>query len=277
MQVSVIVTIEASSRTVPSLQAFKAVLFALSCQTDQAFEIIVVNLRPTDEVALYLQSLSGQLSVSLRYIGIEGRGLSRSEAKNQAALQSSFEYLIFLESDCIPSHHFVANHKALAECGRMVIGKRVMLSKDFSREVLSNHLPIQSWSLRDWVKAFFLGSSYCLLPLVTWFWKGVRYALPLRWQGAKGYNLGIWKSDLFRINGWEESLNNPNFEDPDLIIRLLRSGVKAKSGCGTIPVFHCWHECPRKIAQSSECPSCQPKGGTVLFSIKGLSHHAELL
>ncbi len=69
----------------------------------------------------------------------------------------------------------------------------------------------------------------------------LRLKTKTRWKGAKGCNLGIWKQDLLNINGWEENFTGWGYEDSDLVIRLLRSGVQRKNGRFYIPVIHLWH------------------------------------
>ena len=54
-------------------------------------------------------------------------------------------------------------------------------------------------------------------------------------------NLSAWHSDLLQINGFDESYSGWGLEDSDLVIRLLRSGVKHKSARFAAPVLHLWH------------------------------------
>jgi predicted glycosyltransferase involved in capsule biosynthesis len=46
---------------------------------------------------------------------------------------------------------------------------------------------------------------------------------------------------LQRVNGLDESYTGWGLEDSDLVIRLLRAGVRHKSGRFAVPVFHLWH------------------------------------
>jgi len=44
-----------------------------------------------------------------------------------------------------------------------------------------------------------------------------------------------------RVNGLDESYTGWGLEDSDLVIRLIRAGLGAKSARFATPVFHLWH------------------------------------
>ena len=62
-----------------------------------------------------------------------------------------------------------------------------------------------------------------------------------QWRGARSCNLGIWRSDLERIDGFDASYTGWGREDSDLLIRLLRSGLRRKDGRFATGVIHLWH------------------------------------
>ncbi len=43
------------------------------------------------------------------------------------------------------------------------------------------------------------------------------------------------------VNGFDERFNGWGYEDSDLVIRLIRSGIYHKSLRFGAPVFHLWH------------------------------------
>lgn len=80
-----------------------------------------------------------------------------------------------------------------------------------------------------------------LVPLLTVPDWPFRKGMPNRWEGVKTCNLSVWRHDLVRVNGLDESYEGWGLEDSDLVIRLLRAGVKHKSARFAAPVFHLWH------------------------------------
>ena len=61
------------------------------------------------------------------------------------------------------------------------------------------------------------------------------------WRGVKTCNLSVWREDLVRVNGLDESYSGWGLEDSDLVIRLLHAGIRNKNARFAAPVFHLWH------------------------------------
>jgi len=53
--------------------------------------------------------------------------------------------------------------------------------------------------------------------------------------------MSIWRDDLVKVNGVDESFSGWGLEDSDLVVRLYRAGVRHKSARFAAPVFHLWH------------------------------------
>jgi predicted glycosyltransferase involved in capsule biosynthesis len=61
------------------------------------------------------------------------------------------------------------------------------------------------------------------------------------WRGARSCNLAVWRSDLDRVDGFDAAYSGWGLEDSDLLIRLLRAGVRRKDGNFATGVLHLWH------------------------------------
>ncbi len=236
VKISVIVT------TYNWSNALKIVLDALVAQkTTQPFEIIVADDGSGKETAEVIRHLKNRMSVSLLHIWHPNEGFRAAAIRNKAILAAAGDYLIFLDGDCVPRLNFIARHAELAEEKTFVVGNRVLLSRAFTISVLAEMLPLYRWPLWRWFIARLSGHCNRVLPFLTQPFHRLRLRMRSRWKGVKGCNLGVWKQDLFKVNGWEENFTGWGYEDSDLVIRLLRAGVQRKNGRFYIPVIHLWH------------------------------------
>ena len=62
-----------------------------------------------------------------------------------------------------------------------------------------------------------------------------------RWQGARGGNLAIFRRDLDRVDGFDSAFSGWGREDSDIIVRLVRAGIRRKDGRFATGVLHLWH------------------------------------
>jgi GT2 family glycosyltransferase len=102
-------------------------------------------------------------------------------------------------------------------------------------------LPIHFWGLGEWLQNRLRGDINRLQPLFRLPDGPWRKLHPQRWQGAKTCNLAVWREDLVRVNGMDESYAGWGLEDSDLVVRLLRAGLRHKSGRFACPLLHLWH------------------------------------
>jgi hypothetical protein len=60
-------------------------------------------------------------------------------------------------------------------------------------------------------------------------------------RGIRGCNLGIWRADLIRVNGYNEAFEGWGREDSELAVRLMNSGVLRRDVRGRCLCYHLWH------------------------------------
>jgi hypothetical protein len=64
---------------------------------------------------------------------------------------------------------------------------------------------------------------------------------PRDWRRARTGNLSLWRSDILRVNGFDESFEGWGHEDADLAARLVHGGVRCLIARFGVPVVHLWH------------------------------------
>jgi glycosyltransferase involved in cell wall biosynthesis len=221
--------------------ALKAALDGYLEQDTRQFEVIVADDGSTGDTRSLVEEYATRASVGIRHVWQEDQGFRAGAIRNRAVAQTRAEYLIFSDGDCVPPPFFVSRHLALAERGHFLAGNRMLLSEAFTREVLDRRIPIHRWGAAQWLAAWAKREVNRALPLVRLPDGAFRRRHPARWTGVKTCNFSCWRSDLERVNGFDERYSGWGLEDSDLVIRLLHAGVRHKSARFAAPVFHLWH------------------------------------
>jgi glycosyltransferase involved in cell wall biosynthesis len=221
--------------------ALESCLRSLFAQHDLQFEIIVADDGSREETRLLINKLVLESPVSLQHCWHDDLGFRAGTIRNQAALASHGDYLIFIDGDCVVLPHFVQRHRNLRQRGYFVAGNRVLLNESFTRDVLSTALRLHEqpflrfvqWRLQRKINRLL---PFLLLPLSRWrLWR------PQYWQQAMTCNLAIWKADFVAVNGFDQLFEGWGYEDSDLVIRLIHNGIFRKEGRFAVPILHLWH------------------------------------
>jgi glycosyltransferase involved in cell wall biosynthesis len=221
--------------------ALGAVLRGLFAQAETGFEILVADDGSGDDTRALVEQMAAAAPVPLAHVWQEDRGFRAGAARNRAAARARGDYLLFLDGDCVPRPDFIACHRGLAERRWMVAGNRVLLSERFTREVLASGAPIHDWDLGRWRASRSRGAINRTAPLRRLPLGPLRKLGSRRWQRVRTCNLGVWADDFRAVNGFDEAFEGWGFEDSDLAVRLLNSGVRRKEGAFATAVLHLWH------------------------------------
>ena len=221
--------------------ALEAVLSALSRQSDRGFEVVVADDGSRATTAAVVERWRPRLGVPLDHVWQMNCGFRAAEIRNRAILVCHGDYCIFLDGDCIAPADFVATHRRLAERGWFVTGNRVLLSSTLTAAVLSDDLRPETWSAPGWIRQRLRGGVNRLAAVLRLPLGPLRKLRSGQWRGARSCNLAIWRSDLERVDGFDAWFSGWGREDSDLLIRLLRCGLRRKDGRFATGVIHLWH------------------------------------
>ncbi|MBU1343407.1 MAG: glycosyltransferase family 2 protein [Proteobacteria bacterium] len=222
--------------------ALKKVLDGLLNQTRCPEEIIIADDGSNNDTREMLNPYLEKNDILIHHVWHEDDGFRLAEIRNKAILKSSSKYLIFLDGDCIPSRHFIADHFFLAQKGFFFQGKRVIVSKEGSHD----------FSFKDTT------SLFCLLQHV--FASRVSnshhiFRLPFfpsyttsKLSGVRGCNMGFFKDDLLSVNGFNQEFKGWGREDSEIVVRLYKYGIKRKEHPFRAICYHLWHKENTRIA-----------------------------
>lgn len=236
-RISVIVT------TYNRPDALRACLDSLTAQIDPDFEIVIADdgsgVATRETIHRYILEHGNQKAI--KHVYQEDQGFRAATIRNKAVAQSSGDYLIFIDGDCMIFPDFVEMHRKLAEPGYFVPGNRILLSRDYTDRVLSTAVPLYRKSFFFFFGLYLTRRINRCTSLIRMPMGFLRRLHKTQWKKAKTCNLGLWRKDFTRINGFDESFEGWGYEDSDLVIRLIHAGVYRKMGRHAVPVLHLWH------------------------------------
>lgn len=255
--------------------ALCAVIEGLFAQTDKHFEIIVADDGSTEDTAACIKNLGPRSPVPLQHVWQPDQGFRLSMARNRGILASRGDYILLLDGDCVPQPDYVAQHRKLARRGFMVTGSRILLGPAFTQRVLAEKRNLHALGLSEMLALRARGQVNKVLALLVTLPDVGREMKRFSWRRIKGCNLGIWRSDLERVNGFDESFLGWGHEDADMVLRLFNAGVMRKDGAFATEVFHLWHREAKRDQESSNKKLVMGRvnDGTVRAA-RGLAEHA---
>jgi len=227
--------------------ALNLVLQSLETQTDKNFEIIIADEKSKEDTKLLIDSFKSSTSIPVIHAWHEDTGFRLAAVRNLATKQSSGDYLIFLDGDCVVQPDFIARHRALIEPNHMVTGGRILLNEKLTKRLLAQG----KWDFNKFKKNLFVyritGQINKILAFYIKFGNhSLRNYPDFVWRRIKGCNLACWKKDIIAIGGFDESITGWGHEDADFVFRLFDHGITRKSGSWSTEVLHLYHPMSNK-------------------------------
>ncbi len=209
------------------------VLEAVTQQSVSPEEVLVADDGSAEETRRTFSKWSPRQGTQAEHLWQKDEGFRKARILNQAIARANSEYLVFLDGDTVPHPWFIADHLRLAEAGAFVQGHRALISEGavdwFGRGDFNTDRRRAIWrgALSGWKHAF-----RWPIPLVR-AQEGIR--------GIRGCNFGVWRSDMIRVNGYNEDFVGWGREDSELAVRLMNSGVRRLDVRGQALCYHLWH------------------------------------
>jgi len=207
------------------------ILSRLANSSSQINEVIVADDGSTPLLKDNPDFVINKQIQKFTFLHHEDRGFRKCKILNEAIKASSSNYIVFLDGDCLPHKHFVRDHFALAEKGNFVQGRRCFVRQDKVGCLLEGRTSLKrlilSGKVSGLLKSIRLPAPY------------IKYNKTM--YGLLGCNLGVWRDNLIKINGFDEDYEGWGREDSDLCARLYNTGISRKMVYGRALVYHLNH------------------------------------
>lgn len=248
--------------------ALGAVLASVAAQSQLPDEVIVADDGSGASTAAMIRQWSQRLGVPLRHCRQEKRGFRLTRLRNMAILAAAGDYLVFIDGDMLLHRHFIADHHLLARPGCYTQGVRILLDEPATARLLTDpSRPIGFWSPGSG------GLRRLYMLRSAWLSQRLR-RMGNRLIAIKGCNQAFWRSDLQRVNGFEECIEGWGPEDKELCARLQHAGVQRQSLLAGGIAFHLHHPAAsRQALEHNQALYARTLSERRLRSERGLDEH----
>ncbi len=209
------------------------VLTAVSKQTTLPEEVLLADDGSGDETRQLFAQWAAAQPFRTEHAWQKNEGFRRARILNLAIARARADYIVFLDGDTVPHPRFVAEHCALARAGCFIQGRRALIEQRAAEYFGKGDLA------GDRRRAFWSRQMSGVANAFHWPVPFRRFRPGLR--GIRGCNLGIWRADLVRVNGYNEAFTGWGREDAELASRLINSGVRRVDVRGWALCYHLWH------------------------------------
>lgn len=218
-KVSVIIT------TYNQPEWLKKTLWSYEAQTNKNFEVLIADDGSDQETIDLVEDFKKNSSLEIKHIWHPHKGFQKCTILNKAILESSTNYLLFTDGDCIPRNDFIDIHIKRAKRNHFLSGGYFKLTTPVSQTITLNDIKEQNPFSIKWLRSLGQPFTYKFLKMtksriVAWVLNTIT---PTRatWNG---HNVSGWKDDILKVNGYNEDMKYGGL-DRELGERLMNLGV----------------------------------------------------
>ena len=249
--------------------ALALALASVARQSRLPDEVIVADDGSGPATAALVQRMARGFPVPLRHAWQEDRGFRAARARNLAIAACRGDYVLLVDGDMLLHRHFVADHRAAARRDCFVQGMRVLTTPAGGERLLREG----RLELGFFESGIRRRRHTLRLPLLS--------KLIARWsegtntRGIKTCNQGWWRSDLVRLNGFDERYEGWGREDDDLATRAFHAGLRRRSLRFAGLATHLYHPERHEHGESvNDALLAQARASGVWRCERGLDGHA---
>jgi len=226
-------------------QALRLCLLSLAKQSLLPHEVLIADDGSASETRNMVLEMQEALKkvFPIRHVWHEDQGFRKPKILNETVRQSTGDYLVFIDGDCMAHRHFVRSHAEQGSPDAILSGKRVEIGRALTERLLKEGRVLNSLAPRLIWDSFRGGSRKVeeALMIRSPFLRRIAHRDRITDDGVWGCNFSLSKDLFAAINGCDEDFLDGSIEDNDLGIRVLNQGKRVQSVRGLAIIFHLWH------------------------------------
>lgn len=216
-------------------EALNCTLQSIANQSVMPNEIIIADDGSTKETFDLIEKWQKKIKTPIIHSWQEDQGFRAAASRNKAIAKSSGEYIIMIDGDLLLHPEFIKDHIKHSKHNQFTIGTRVLLTEEYSKELLLNDLPSFKVSGKDII-------SNSKNRINNSFLSNLISYKTLSHKQVRSCNMACFKSDLLKVNGFNEDFIGWGREDTELVVRLLNANIKRKNIKFNANVLHIYHK-----------------------------------
>lgn len=225
------------------------IFYALTVQSFNDFEVIIAEDGNDPGMKELVDKWNKESKLIIKHLSQEDKGFRKNKILNEAIRNSSADYLVFFDGDCIPHPEFTEAHFLNRQHETVLCGRRINLTKALSErinkesilnlnyagiklsEIIFSSLNRKKNEFNFNIEEGFIIKNKTLRTLIT-----------NRDEHILGCNFSVHKNLLERINGFDENYEGPGLgEDSDIEFRLRLISAKFVSVRNLAVQYHLYH------------------------------------
>jgi glycosyltransferase involved in cell wall biosynthesis len=213
-------------------------LRSVAAQQILPVDVVVADDGSREDTGALVRAMARDFPTRLVHAWQEDAGFRAARVRNLGTAATRGDYVVFLDGDMLLHPAFVADHLALARPGAYLQGGRLNTSRAEAERLLAGGAPrFSPWMpLADDLRGELKREHALRLP-----WLAQRRAQAARGGTVMSCNMGVWRADLERVNGFDEAYEGWGREDDDLAARLSHAGVARRALRWAGLALHLWH------------------------------------
>jgi glycosyltransferase involved in cell wall biosynthesis len=214
-------------------EALDLVLESVARQQVLPTEVIVADDGSAEPTARLVAAWAERLRLPVVHVWQEDAGFRAARSRNRGIAAARTDYVVMIDGDMVLDQRFVADHIALAEADNFVQGPRINTTPELSRQMLADRTTQVGFFTPGVLRR---QQIVHYLPYATW---SARRAFST--ERVKSCNMGCWRADLIKVNGFDERMIGWGPEDKELAVRLFNIGVVRKHVRHAALAAHLYH------------------------------------
>ena len=186
-------------------------------------EIVIADDGSGTSTIAVIESFARVHSAPVRLVQQPHEGFRVARLRNLAIAAATCDYLVFIDGDMLLHEAFMADHVRFARRGHYTQGVRLHADAALTARLIAApaDFPTVSTPGLGGLRRAYLLQSAALGGLLRYAANG--------FIALKACNLGAWREDLVRVNGFNEDMIGWGPEDKELCARLEHAGVRRQT------------------------------------------------